>query len=120
MKTTKDKIVELLKDKSWYANHEIGDAYHARFGMPICASDNNIASRLPELAKEGVIYSRFRQGTNYKEWHIVEMPKNTQETPQEGVKPICLLTRRPKPPGAIIGAKATPSKAIKIEQLDLF
>ena len=35
-------------------------------------SENNLATRLSELAKEGKVIGRFRKGTHYKEWNIPE------------------------------------------------
>ena len=33
-------------------------------------SENNIATRLSEIQREGKLCSRFREGKNYKEWYL--------------------------------------------------
>ncbi|GAG08177.1 unnamed protein product [marine sediment metagenome] len=34
-------------------------------------SENNLASRLPELAKAGKVIGRYRKGQSYKEWGLI-------------------------------------------------
>lgn len=60
--TAKDLIIERLKNGEWLAVHEIKLKRY---------SENCVATRLPEMAKQGVLESRVREGTNYKEWHLV-------------------------------------------------
>ena len=35
-------------------------------------SENNIATRLSELAKEGKIAGKYRKGQSFKEWYLVK------------------------------------------------
>jgi len=63
MKTTaKDLILEELETRgSWLAVHEFFIKSY---------SQNNLATRLSELARAGKIEGRFREGKNLKEWHV--------------------------------------------------
>lgn len=38
-------------------------------------SENNVATRLSELAKAGLVIGRFRKGEKFKEWSMVKVPK---------------------------------------------
>ena len=58
--TSKDLIIDtLFHSGGWMAVHELGITSY---------SQNNLATRLPELAREGKVIGRFREKTNYKEW----------------------------------------------------
>lgn len=41
-------------------------------------SENNLGTRLPQYAKEGLVVGRVRPGTNYKEWGLAKREKNGQ------------------------------------------
>ena len=36
-------------------------------------SENNIATRLSELAKEGLVVGNYRKGAHYKEWGLTKV-----------------------------------------------
>lgn len=64
MTGAKPLILERLKQAgTWLAIHEM-----KVFGY----SENCVASRLPELAKDGLVESRYRENENFKEWRIKE------------------------------------------------
>ena len=70
---TKDKILILLNNHphSYLAVHEIPIKYFSIYGCYMASNENAIASRLGELANEGKVRSRRREGKMYKEWQIV-------------------------------------------------
>jgi hypothetical protein len=62
--TANDLILRTLAESPvWLAVHEFNIE-----GV----SQNNIASRLPEFAKQGRVLGRKRGGFRYKEWRYVE------------------------------------------------
>lgn len=61
--TIKEKILEILKPDIWLAVHEF---------PYMGTNENTLASRLPELALDGKVEGRYRQGKRFKEWHIKE------------------------------------------------
>ncbi len=60
--TSKDLILQQLKEsRTPLAVHELHiEGY----------SENNLATRLSELAREGKVIGRFRKGENFKEWSL--------------------------------------------------
>lgn len=65
--TCKDAIsarLYITDGEEWLAVHEFGIVGH---------SDNSIATRLPEMSKDGVVESRTRKGKAFKEWRLVKM-----------------------------------------------
>lgn len=57
----------------------------------LCISENNLATRLSEWAKRGLVVGNWRKGAGYKEW-----------VPGKGEVP----ARKPKPiPAAVVGAR---------------
>jgi len=62
---TKEKILCILSTtKKKMAVHE--------FGLQ-SISENNLATRLSELAKIGKVSSQYREGKRYKEWFISKL-----------------------------------------------
>jgi hypothetical protein len=47
------------------------------FGIP-GVSDNNLATRLSEYAREGIVVGKNRMGCSYKEWMLARREKNGQ------------------------------------------
>lgn len=70
MKTCKDLILEKLR---WC---EGGLAIH-EFNLT-GYSENNIGTRLPELALEGKVIGTYRKGESFKEWRLVRVDKTGQ------------------------------------------
>jgi acetoacetate decarboxylase len=63
-KTAKDVILEVLeKSPVKLAVHEMGIKKY---------SENNIATRLSELAREGKVIGIYRKGRQYKEWKKIK------------------------------------------------
>ena len=61
-RTAKTEILKKLRIvKCYLAVHEMNI-----YGY----SENCVATRLPELAKEGKVIGRYRKGFNYKEWGL--------------------------------------------------
>jgi len=72
---SKELILERLDYPPHYlANHELNI---------IGYSQNNTATRLPELAKEGKVISRYRKGTHYKEWAKIKYDEVGQGVSEE-------------------------------------
>ncbi len=66
--TSKDLIIDrLLSCGEYLAVHEM---------KIIGYSENNICTRVSELAKSGIIEGRYRKGFNFKEWKIKESDTN--------------------------------------------
>jgi len=74
-KTAKEKIIEVLNFRrtSWLAVHEIADIIF-RNPQERMVSQNAIASRLAELAKDRKVIGKYRENESYKEWTIVLRP----------------------------------------------
>lgn len=65
--TSKEKILEILQSSKYpLAVHEFNV-----WGY----NQNNIATRLSELQKEGKVFGKIRSGTHYKEWSIIKSKK---------------------------------------------
>lgn len=63
-KNCKDFIMErLMSAQSPLAVHEF---------KIFTYSENNIATRLSELAKEGKIAGKYRKGQSFKEWYLIK------------------------------------------------
>ena len=58
--TAKTMLMEVLADGKPRAIHE--------FDLPY--SQNNLATRLNDLEREGRLSSRYRDGKNFKEWML--------------------------------------------------
>ena len=66
--TAKDMIEQRIKNSGqWLAVHEFG--IHGY-------SENCLASRCPEMVKEGRLVGRYREGKGFKEWGLPEWVKN--------------------------------------------
>jgi hypothetical protein len=68
--TAKSELLRILPpatSDSWWAVHEI----------PVIGySENNIATRLSELARAGRVVGRIRKGESFKEWAVAITPKD--------------------------------------------
>ena len=67
--TAKGEVMRVLTNSagSWLAVHEIREAGINAY------SENCLATRLPELALDGKVVSRVREGKRFKEWSIAEI-----------------------------------------------
>ena len=65
---SKDYIEVALRESipSWLAIHEIREV----FNIGRQYSENNLATRCPEMAKAGTLVSRRRKGKRFKEWAL--------------------------------------------------
>ena len=54
---------------NWLTIEEISSQARG-LGYRIGTSANSVGSRLPELARQGLVESSFRQGCNYKQWRL--------------------------------------------------
>ena len=61
------KVLSYQDGETWLAIHEIANQAKA---LGFFISENSIGSRLPEMALKGMVESRVRYGTPYKEWKI--------------------------------------------------
>jgi len=59
--TAKTEIIARLSSGEFLAVHEMNISRY---------SENNIATRCSELAKDGVIFGRYRKGARFKEWGL--------------------------------------------------
>ena len=73
-------IERILKAHPDSAIHEIAE-YAKQAGFYV--SENAIGTRLPEMAKDGIIESEIRPGTKYKQWNLREQLGNNGEPMQE-------------------------------------
>ena len=64
--TAKDLIVKRLE--------EAGTALAAHEMHIVGYSENNICTRLSELAREGIVKGHYRVGDHCKEWRLVKKP----------------------------------------------
>lgn len=94
--SAKDKIVKILISHKYVAIHEFRQIWEKEYYEGFGASDNNIGSRLPEMARSGHEYQgaryflegRKRMNQPYSEWWIERnepisstMPEIEQESP---------------------------------------
>lgn len=62
--TSKELILKRLQESSQPL------AVHEFYIMGL--NENNIATRLSELAKEGIVQGNFRKGKSFKEWSLLK------------------------------------------------